>query len=121
VVKDVVMYAGASRARLSVAPSGIMGALGGLAILAFSAMLLDPAGERETVSLVSNLGMLAASLSAAVTALVAARLRPVGASCYSWLLIGLGLVSYALGDAYWAWIELVVGEEVSVPSWADLG
>ena len=35
--------------------------------------------------------------------------------------MGLGLVSYALGDASWAWAELVEGQAPTVPSWADLG
>src|SRR5207248_2103547 len=38
----------------------------------------------------------------------------------SWLLIGLSLGCWALGDAYWSWSELVAAQPAVTPSLADL-
>jgi diguanylate cyclase (GGDEF)-like protein len=69
----------------------------------------------------ADLGMVGAGLAAGGCALVAAHRQRLARARWSWLLMGLGLLGYALGDAYWAWAELIDGQAPTVPSWADLG
>ena len=58
---------------------------------------------------------------AAMLCLLAARRHQSRRARLSWLLLGLGLICWALGDGYWAWSEIMLGETLTVPSWADLG
>jgi len=55
-------------------------------------------------------GMLLASATAAACAFVAARRRPAGRARLSWMLMALGLTSWAIGDSCWGVAELVAGE-----------
>jgi diguanylate cyclase (GGDEF)-like protein len=83
--------------------------------------LFSLAHGSELERTMSDLGMVAAGLAAGGCALVAARRQRLARARWSWLLTGLGLASYALGDAYWSWAELAAGRPPTVPSWADLG
>ncbi len=38
-----------------------------------------------------------------------------------WFFMGLGCLAWGSGNAVWAYLELVVKEEVPFPSWADAG
>ena len=40
---------------------------------------------------------------------------------WAWVGIGLGAVSYGIGEAIWTWIETVQRHEVPFPSAADVG
>src|SRR5581483_2785275 len=53
-------------------------------------------------------------------AFAAAYRQPAGWARWSWGLIGLGLACWTLGDAYWAWAELILDEQLNVPSLADV-
>jgi diguanylate cyclase (GGDEF)-like protein/PAS domain S-box-containing protein len=59
-------------------------------------------------------------VAAGVACLVRAYRRP-GRMRRTWTGIGLGALSYAFGDAAWAWTETVRGREVSFPSLPDVG
>ncbi|MFN8634689.1 MAG: hypothetical protein U0893_12605 [Chloroflexota bacterium] len=92
-----------------------------LSILAYGLVLFQlPAGSFPLI-VVDNLGsVLAAGLSAMLCTL-AARRQSAWRASLSWLLLGLGLACWAFGDGYWSWLEIVVGESPSVPSWSDVG
>lgn len=60
------------------------------------------------------------ALGATVAAWSAAR-RAGGRTRRAWNLLGLGTLSWGLGEGVWSWYELVLGREVPFPSWADVG
>ena len=62
-------------------------------------------------------------LAAAVAgvACVAASRRQEGWPGRGWLLIGIGMFSWAVGEAIWTGYEVVLGREVPFPSLADAG
>ena len=78
-----------------------------------------PAGSALLTS-VDDLGMIVLLATASGLAFGAAYRQPAGRARWSWLLIGLGLGCWMLGDGYWAWAELVLGEQLDVPSLADV-
>src|SRR5438046_2816355 len=63
-----------------------------------------PAGSVLLTSL-DDLGMIVLLVAASSLALGAAYRQPRGRARWSWLLIGLGLACWLLGDSYWAWAE----------------
>jgi hypothetical protein len=99
----------------------VASACAAIAVVAYAlVLLLLPAGAPALIVL-DDTGSSAAAGLAAVLCLLAARRHPAGRARLSWLLLGLGLASWAAGDGYWAWSEIVLGETPDVPSWADLG
>ncbi len=83
-------------------------------VVALLALSSTPAAQ-----LLSNVGLGVAALAAGLAAGGAARRRTPLARF--WGLLGLGLVSWALGQAAWTWYESVLGQEVPFPSVADIG
>jgi diguanylate cyclase (GGDEF)-like protein len=59
--------------------------------------------------------------AAAGVACVAASRRQAGWPGWGWMMIGLGMLSWAAGEAIWTHYEVVLGREVPFPSWADAG
>jgi diguanylate cyclase (GGDEF)-like protein len=59
--------------------------------------------------------------AAAGLACVAAARRQVGWPSRGWLLIGVGMLCWAVGEAVWTGYEVVLGREVPFPSLADAG
>jgi hypothetical protein len=59
--------------------------------------------------------------AAAGVACVAASRRQAGWPGRGWLLIGLGMLFWAVGEAIWTGYEVVLGREVPFPSLADAG
>jgi len=82
-------------------------------------VLTLPAGSAlQTV--LDDVGMIVLLGVAATLAFGAARRQPTGRARWSWLLIGLGLLCWMIGDIYWAWAELVLDAQPDVPSPADV-
>jgi hypothetical protein len=103
------------------APIRVAWACAFLAIVSYALVItLLPAGSPELI-LLDDLGSVVASAVATVLCLLAARRQSARRARLSWLLLGLGLACWALGDGYWGWSEIVLGVTPDVPSWADLG
>lgn len=77
-------------------------------------------GEQGTL-IASDIGeLLVVGLSAGAILWCATRLGATSAIGRPWLLIGIGALSYAIGDAIWAIIEVGQGLEVPYPGLPDL-
>ncbi|MCW2778532.1 MAG: Signaling protein ykoW [Frankiales bacterium] len=68
---------------------------------------------------VSNAGLVTVTVLAAGSCLH--RARRAGAARRAWVLLGLGALSWGLGQAVWTFYESVEGRAVPFPSWADAG
>lgn len=75
---------------------------------------------RTVSSWVSNLGLVAVSMWAAISCGRAAR-RASGPQRWGWALIAIGVGGWGFGNAVWSWYELARGVEVPFPSLADVG
>jgi diguanylate cyclase (GGDEF)-like protein/PAS domain S-box-containing protein len=82
-----------------------------------SLLLLSP-GSPKTAGVVSDLGLIAAALGGATAAVVRSRRR--GADGRAWLLLGLGALSWGLGQTAWSIYEFL-GRDAPIPSYADVG
>ncbi|MFI7546642.1 putative bifunctional diguanylate cyclase/phosphodiesterase [Actinoplanes sp. NPDC049599] len=88
-------------------------------VVAFGAVLSTGVGGPEVSQTISNLGLCAAAVSAALACLVrAAAFR--GRMRTGWALLGLGVLSWGVGQAGAVWLETFTGS-VPLPSQADLG
>jgi diguanylate cyclase (GGDEF)-like protein/PAS domain S-box-containing protein len=68
---------------------------------------------------VSNVGLVVAPVAAALGCLYAAWRS--GPYRRTWMFLGLGVLSWGLGQTLWTWYESVLGREVPFPSFADVG
>jgi diguanylate cyclase (GGDEF)-like protein/PAS domain S-box-containing protein len=93
--------------------------VGSLVVLIGMLLGTDLAGP-DASGFISNVGLAVAALSAAVACLVRAR-SFAGRMRYGWVLIGLGVLSWALGQSEWLYVETIRSEAVPFPSQADLG
>lgn len=100
-------------------PSWALRAAIGAAVV-HAAWLVAVVGGRGTTQLVDNVAMALASLAAGLACLVAWR-RLRGSAGRAWLLIGLGCLSWTIGQATWATYEHVLQVLAPYPSWADAG
>ena len=57
-------------------------------------------------------------IGAAAACLVRARRAP-GGEGEAWLILAVGLLSWGVGEAGWAWIAVLAGQEVGFPHWTD--
>ncbi|MGK5678314.1 putative bifunctional diguanylate cyclase/phosphodiesterase [Actinoplanes sp. URMC 104] len=87
----------------------------GTIVVAFALLL----GTGTAGAVVANVSQCVAAIAAAVACLHRAR-RLTGRMRWGWALIGLGVLSWGLGQAVACWYSLV-GREVPLPSEADLG
>ncbi|MBU2662638.1 bifunctional diguanylate cyclase/phosphodiesterase [Actinoplanes bogorensis] len=94
---------------------GLVGAV----VIAFAFILSTGAGGPGFTLAVSNFGLCLGAIAAAVACLYRGR-RFTGRMRWGWSLIGLGVLSWGLGQAVACWYGLV-GREVPLPSEADLG
>jgi hypothetical protein len=92
----------------------------GVAFVLFAVVLSTGAGGSQVSQAVSNFGLGYAAVSAAVACLVRARWLG-GRARAGWLLIGLGALSWALGQATWAYIDAFHTEMPAFPSTATIG
>jgi diguanylate cyclase (GGDEF)-like protein/PAS domain S-box-containing protein len=89
-------------------------------VAVFAAVLGTGIGGDGAAQTISNIGLCLAALPAAVACLVrAAGFR--GRMRWGWALIGLGVLSWGLGQVCWVYLESFRGEEVPFPSQADIG
>jgi diguanylate cyclase (GGDEF)-like protein/PAS domain S-box-containing protein len=93
---------------------------GGTVTVTFTLWLATGIGGPKTLEVVSDYGLVAAALTAAVSCGARAR-RESGRIRYSWALVALGTLSWGLGQAMWTWYECVLGRQVPFPSLADVG
>ena len=83
-------------------------------------VILGGVGGHKVAQAVSNGGLALAALAAAVSCGVTA-LRASGRYRTVWLLIGLGMLSWAIGQLIWDYYEVVLKRDVPFPSLADAG
>jgi diguanylate cyclase (GGDEF)-like protein/PAS domain S-box-containing protein len=86
----------------------------------FGAVLSTGVGGPQVSQTLSNVGLCLGAVSAAVACLFRAR-RFTGRMRWGWALIGLGVLSWGLGQACWVYLESFRGDEVPFPSQADIG
>ncbi len=89
-------------------------------VAVFAGVLGTAAGGADTSQTLSNIGLCLGALSAAVACLFRGR-RFTGRMRWGWALIGLGVLSWGLGQACWVYLESFRGDEVPFPSVADIG
>ncbi|MFI6657234.1 EAL domain-containing protein [Streptomyces sp. NPDC050523] len=76
-------------------------------------------GSEEVALIMGDFGLAAAAATAAVSLFLYARSRRIRFRP-AWLLFALSSAMAALGNAVWGWYEVVLGEQVPTPSYADL-
>jgi diguanylate cyclase (GGDEF)-like protein/PAS domain S-box-containing protein len=86
----------------------------------FAVVLISVIGGHAAGQTISNLGLCAAAISAAIGCLFRAR-SFAGRQRWGWTFIGLGVLSWGLGQACWVYLESFRGDEVPFPSHADIG
>jgi diguanylate cyclase (GGDEF)-like protein/PAS domain S-box-containing protein len=86
----------------------------------FGAVLSTGAGGPDASQTISNVGLCVAAISAAVGCLFRAKSFG-GRMRWGWALIGLGVLSWGLGQACWVYLETFRGDEAPFPSQADIG
>jgi hypothetical protein len=82
-------------------------------------LALDIGGQTATLY-VDDLGTVLAVLTATILC-VRAGLRQVGPMRRFWWLLAAASGAWALGEVIWAVYDLILRQEVPVPSWADIG
>jgi diguanylate cyclase (GGDEF)-like protein/PAS domain S-box-containing protein len=92
-------------------------AVTGVLLLVF---LTDAGGPVATQN-TSNIALFAAALAAAFGCLAKARRSTGRRARRSWLLTGLGPLSWAAGQLFCIWCETILGTDVPFPSLADAG
>ena len=89
-------------------------------VVVFGGVLSTGVGGSAASQTISNVGLCLGALSAAVTCLCrAGSFR--GRMRWGWALIGLGVLSWGLGQAGWVYLETFRGDDVPFPSQADIG
>jgi diguanylate cyclase (GGDEF)-like protein/PAS domain S-box-containing protein len=97
----------------------LCGVLAGLT-MTLGFWLVTGLGGPTVTQTVSNIALGVAALAAAVGCLTKARAL-TGRIRWTWILIGLSMLSWGIGQMLWAWYESVLGEQVPFPSLADVG
>jgi diguanylate cyclase (GGDEF)-like protein/PAS domain S-box-containing protein len=99
-------------ARLGIAVACVFGV--------FSLVLITGIAGAAMSQTISNVGLAVAAISAAVACLIRAG-SFTGRMRWGWALIGLGVLSWGLGQVGWVYLESFRGDEVPFPSQADIG
>jgi diguanylate cyclase (GGDEF)-like protein len=86
----------------------------------FVAFLIVGDASEHTVLVVNNLLQTVSALAAGGVCAVVAGLRLTDHR-FGWAAMGVALVGWGLGQAYWSWREIVAQVETPFPSLADLG
>ena len=105
-------------------PVATAAAVAGVMVLVFGVVLVtEPFGE-DVMTAFTDLGQLAAALlggGGAALAAVRAWRTDRQRLATAWGLIAAGVWSWAWGEAIWTGYEVLLGEEVPFPSFADVG
>ena len=92
----------------------------GAVVALFALVLSTHIGGARVAQTLSNFGLGLAAISAAVACLWrGASFR--GRMRWGWTFVGLGVLSWGLGQSAWVYLETFRGEEAPFPSVADLG
>jgi diguanylate cyclase (GGDEF)-like protein/PAS domain S-box-containing protein len=91
-----------------------------LVVTGFAIVLSTNLGGDHVAQTVSNFGLGLAALVAAAACLLRAR-SLTGRLRWGWAFIGLGVLSWGLGQAYSVYLQTFLGRDVPLPSAADLG
>jgi diguanylate cyclase (GGDEF)-like protein/PAS domain S-box-containing protein len=89
-------------------------------VATFAAVLATGLGGGGAAQTMSNVGLCLGAISAAVACLFRARSFR-GRLRWGWAFVGLGVLSWGLGQACWVYLESFRGDEVPFPSLADVG
>ena len=91
--------------------------------LVFVAMLVLRPGTRQFYEAFFNGYQILAPLFAGICGIAYARRGTHRSSSqrFGWLLVGLGALSFAVGQGTWTYYESVRGVDVPFPGWADVG
>ena len=89
-------------------------------VVAFATVLSIRLGGARTAQMVSNFGLCYASVTAAVACMLRGH-QLTGRQRWGWSFIGLGVLSWGLGQCVWIYLETFRGQESPFPSIADLG
>jgi diguanylate cyclase (GGDEF)-like protein/PAS domain S-box-containing protein len=89
-------------------------------VATFGLVLGTGLGGPGVAQTISNLGLCAVAISAAVACLIRAGSFS-GQLRWGWAFIGLGVLSWGLGQACWVYLETFRGDEAPFPSMADVG
>lgn len=92
----------------------------GLLLMAQLLVLTLKPGGLEGIRAFDNVAMLLASGAAAAACIVPYR-RATGRLRWAWGFLGLSCLSWAAGQAIWAYYEHVLRQPAPYPSWADAG
>ncbi|MEV6851954.1 bifunctional diguanylate cyclase/phosphodiesterase [Actinoplanes sp. NPDC051411] len=92
----------------------------GLIVLGFATVLSSGMGGGHVGQTVSNFGLGLSALAAAGACLLRARWF-TGRMRWGWAFLGLGVLSWGLGQAYSVYLQTFLGREVPLPSEADIG
>ncbi|HEY0000734.1 MAG TPA: EAL domain-containing protein [Actinoplanes sp.] len=95
-------------------------ALVGTTVVVFALVLSTGLGGADLAQSLSNYGLCLGAITAAVGSLLRAR-SFTGRARWGWALVGLGVLSWGLGQTTWVYLESFRGEEVPFPSAADIG
>ncbi len=100
--------------------TAILFALGMAATIAIATAVGLGVGGETGARQISDLGeALMVAMCAGITLLLAMRFRGREPHFASWLLIGLGMGAFAVGDTLWTYMDLVEGRVLPLPSVAD--
>ncbi|MFC7528699.1 putative bifunctional diguanylate cyclase/phosphodiesterase [Actinoplanes sp. GCM10030250] len=92
----------------------------GAIVAGFGLVLGTGVAGPEVSQIVSNFGLCLGAIAAAVACLIRAR-SFTGRARWGWALVGLGVLSWGLGQSAWIYLESFQGEEAPFPSIADIG
>lgn len=92
----------------------------GLGIIAALAAIIVFSHSERVGLVVSDIGEASIVCASAVAIFLAARGLGAGTLCRNWMLIGLGVASFGIGDVIWAIIEVGMGKEVPYPGVPDV-
>ncbi|RZU49304.1 diguanylate cyclase/phosphodiesterase with PAS/PAC sensor(s) [Krasilnikovia cinnamomea] len=97
-----------------------LGVLVAVVVALFGGILgTDPFGAGAS-RMISMVGLAVAALVTATTILIRSR-RYTGRGRLGWTLVGLGVLSWALGQLCWLYLALVHADKLPFPSVADIG
>ena len=92
----------------------------GSVVLLFAVVLGTGVGGADTSQAISNIGLVMAALPASIACLIRAR-SFTGRMRWGWAFVGLGVLSWGLGQLTWVYLESFRGDDVPFPSLADAG
>lgn len=94
-------------------------AASGVVVLQTVWVTLNLGGERITTAF-TDIVAIPVPIAASIACWLAARTKH-GRIKHAWIFLGAGTLSWALGECIWTYYEVVLGQEVPFPGFADIG